>query len=39
MFRQMAHRHRLFFGYSSERLLNNDKAAVAIIVPNLGRLD
>jgi Kef-type K+ transport system membrane component KefB/nucleotide-binding universal stress UspA family protein len=31
-------RHRLFFGYSSERLLNNDNVAVAIIVPNLGRL-
>lgn len=32
-------RHRLFFGYSSERLLNNDGVAVAIIVPKVGRLD
>ncbi len=32
-------RHRLFFGYSSERLLNNDKVAVAIIVPKVARLD
>jgi nucleotide-binding universal stress UspA family protein len=31
-------RHRLFFGYSSERLLNNDNVAVAIIVPNVARL-
>ncbi|HYU14727.1 MAG TPA: universal stress protein, partial [Candidatus Acidoferrum sp.] len=31
-------RHRLFFGYSSERLLNNETIAVAIIVPNLARL-
>jgi nucleotide-binding universal stress UspA family protein len=32
-------RHRLFFGYSSERMLNNDGVAVAIIVPKVGRLD
>jgi Kef-type K+ transport system membrane component KefB/nucleotide-binding universal stress UspA family protein len=32
-------RHRLFFGYSSERLLENEDVAVAIIVPNIARLD
>jgi Kef-type K+ transport system membrane component KefB/nucleotide-binding universal stress UspA family protein len=33
-----AMRNRLFFGYSSERLLNNDNVAVAILVPNIARL-
>jgi Kef-type K+ transport system membrane component KefB len=32
-------RNRLFFGYSSERLLNNDRVAVAIVVPKVARLD
>jgi Kef-type K+ transport system membrane component KefB/nucleotide-binding universal stress UspA family protein len=32
-------RHRLFFGYSSERLLANENIAVAIIVPNVARLE
>jgi Kef-type K+ transport system membrane component KefB/nucleotide-binding universal stress UspA family protein len=32
-------RHRLFFGYHSERLLNNEQVAVAIIAPNVSRLD
>jgi len=31
-------RNRLFFGYSSERLLNNDNLAVAIVVPHVARL-
>ncbi len=31
-------RHRLFFGYHSEAMLENDEIAVAIIVPNLARL-
>ncbi len=31
-------RHRLFFGYHSEAMLENEQIAVAIIVPNLARL-
>jgi Kef-type K+ transport system membrane component KefB/nucleotide-binding universal stress UspA family protein len=32
-------RHRLYFGYNSERLLANDSIAVAIIVPNVAKLE
>jgi len=32
-------RHRLFFGYNSERLLANDKVGVALIVPNVAMLE
>jgi Kef-type K+ transport system membrane component KefB/nucleotide-binding universal stress UspA family protein len=32
-------RHRLYFGYNSERLLANDRVAVAIIVPNVAKLE
>ena len=31
-------RHRLFFGYNSQRLLDNDKVAVVIVVPSVARL-
>ena len=31
--------HRLYFGYDSERLLANDRIAVAIIVPNVAKLE
>jgi Kef-type K+ transport system membrane component KefB/nucleotide-binding universal stress UspA family protein len=32
-------RHRLFFGYNSERLLANENVAVALIVPNVAMLE
>ncbi len=32
-------RHRLFFGYNSQRLLANPQVAVAIVVPNVAKLE
>jgi hypothetical protein len=32
-------RHRLFFGYDSERLLANERVGVALIVPNVSMLE
>jgi nucleotide-binding universal stress UspA family protein len=32
-------RHRLYFGYNSERLLANENVAVALIVPNVAMLE
>ena len=32
-------RHRLFFGYNSQRLLANPQVAVVIVVPNVAKLE